>query len=171
MNYTKAQKEIFNELCSGSCHMGRFNVNEDFIFVSPDGYKAYIFPVSTIAFSLEKIREMKPIPILEVIKPENELKLTPDLRIADERRKLTIRRLKGNGKNTYVNVKFLDCFQNPKFYQDKSNLSAIVVTEQIGVRVGGHGSKAATYKECPVGLILPVRATWDDGSYYNNTME
>lgn len=151
MNYIKAQKEIFSELCNGR-RLGRFNIDEKNILVSPDGFKAYIFPVSTIAFSLEKIAEMKAFPVVELIKPENELKLTNDLRILDRNR--TARRLKKqNGSSTFVNTKFLEYFQNPSFYQEASgNLSTIVVTEQ-------------TY---PVGIILPIRATWDDGTYYGD---
>jgi len=152
MNYIKAQKEIFSELCNGR-RIGRFNIDENNILVSPDGFKAYIFPVSTIAFSLEKIHEMNPFPIVELIKPENELKLTNDLRILDRSR--TARRLKKqNGRSTFVNTKFLECFQNPSFYQEESsNLSTIVVTEH-------------TY---PVGIMLPIRGSWDDGTYYGDT--
>lgn len=150
MNYIKAQKEIFNELCNGR-RLGRFNIDENNILVSPDGFKAYIFPVSTIAFSLEKIQEIKAIPVVELIKPENELKLTNDLRIIDRYR--TARRLKKqNGRSTFVNCKFLECFQNPKFYQGESNLTTIVVTEQ----------------DYPVGIMLPIRAGWDDGTYYGD---
>lgn len=160
MNYIKAQKEIFAALCSGRISVGRFNVDETHILVTPDGYKAYIFPASAIAFNLEKVREIKAFPIGELIKPENELKLTPDLRIIDHYGKRMARRLKGNGKNVYINSKFLDCFQNPKFYQEgASGRTTIVVTEQIS---------ASKFPEVPVGIILPIRSNWDDGTYYND---
>lgn len=158
MNYIKAQKEVFSELCSGR-KLGRFNIDENNVLVSPDGFKAYIFPISTIAFSLEKIHEMTAFPIVELIKPENELKLTNDLRILD--RRSTARRLKKqNGTSTFVNSKFLECFQAPKFFQGESNLTTIVVTESI--RVDGK------YTDMPVGIILPIRASWDDGTYYGD---
>lgn len=165
MNFAKAQKEIVSELLKGSRSMGRFNLDENNMLISPDGYKGYIIPVSAIVFNLEKIKEIDPFPISDIIKEENELKLTPDLRIQDHYRVGMIRRLKGNGKNTYVNAKYLDCFQNPRFYQDKSNVGRIVVTE--AVVIGGHGSQ--TRIDRPVGIIMPVRASWDDGTYYGDT--
>ena len=165
MNFAKAQKEIINELLKGSRSMGRFNLDENNMLISPDGYKGYIIPVSAIVFNLEKIKEINPFPISDIIKEENELELTPDLRIQDHYRAGMVRRLKGNGKNVYVNVKYLDCFQNPRFYQSGSNVGMIVVTE--AVVVGGHGSKARI--EHPVGIIMPVRCTWDDGTYYGDT--
>ena len=156
MNFAKAQKEIVSALLSGK-RMARFNIDETHILVSPDGYRAFIFPVSTIVFNLDKIPEITAVPVSEIIKDENELKLTPDFRLLDSRRNLICRRLKGNGKNTYVNVKYLECFQNPRFFQGESNLSTIVVTE---------GAKDVNI---PVGIILPIRCTWDDGTYYGDT--
>ena len=107
--------------------------------------------------TLDKIKEIAAFPIAEIVKDENELKLTPDLRLLDSRRNLVCRRLKGNGKNTYVNVKYLEYFQNPRFFQAESNLGTIVVTE---------GAKGANI---PVGIILPIRCALDDGTYYGDT--
>ena len=164
MNFAKAQKEVVNELLKGSRSMGRFSIDERNIFVSPDGYRGYIFPTSTIAFNLEKIKEIPVFPIAEIVKEDNELKLTPDLRIIDHYRVGMVRRLKGKGKNVYVNVKYLDFFQNPHFYQDESSIGLIVVTETAFA-----SSRSATRIEEPVGIIMPVRASWDDGTYYGDT--
>lgn len=158
MNYAKAQKEIVNEILKG-CRGGRFKVDENNILVSPNGFMAYIFPLSSIAFNLEKIKEINPIPVLEIVKPENELKLTLDLRLEDSFQKRTFRRLKGNGKNVFLNVKFLECFQNPKFFQAENKLSTVVVTERFS-----SNDKLGT----PVGIVLPVRCTFDDEPYYND---
>ena len=158
MNYTKAQKEIVTELLKGG-KGGRFRVDENNILVSPNGCVAYIFPLSSIVFNLEKIREITAFPVYEIVKPENELTLTPDLRLDGEFSKKTFRRLKGKEKNVFVNTKYLECFQNPKFYQAENRYSAIVVTER------------SSYKDncgTPVGIILPIRSTWDDGSYYGD---
>ena len=156
MNFIKAQKEIFNALCNGN-RTGQFSVDGNNVFVTPNGYMAYILPKSLIYFSLEKIREMKPLPIKELIQDQYELTLTNDLRIIDKHR--TARRLKGVGKNVLVNVKFLSCFQNPHFYQQENPLSGIVVTEQLLVGKG----KA---EEIPVGFILPIRCEDLQGDYY-----
>ena len=155
MNFTKAQKEIVNELLHGRRVSG-FNIDEKTVLVSPDGYKAYIFPVASVIFSLDKIKKITPIPVAEIVKDENELRLTPDFRLLDSFRNQMVRRLKGNGKNVFVNMKFLECFQNPQFFQDKNKIGTVVVTEK------------SDGKNIPVGIVLPVRCTWDDGSYYSD---
>lgn len=156
MNYAKAQKEIVEAILSGN-RMARFNVDKNSILVTPDGRKGYIFPVPTIVFNIDKVREIDAFPVAEIVKPENELKLTPDLRLVDFTGKRMCRRLKkSNGKNTYVDVAFLKCFQNPYFYQELNNsLGTIVVTE-------------GTRTSVPVGIIMPIRGSWDDGTYYGD---
>lgn len=155
MNFTKAQKEIVNELLHGRRVSG-FNIDEKTVLVSPDGYKAYIFPVASVVFSLERVKKITPIPVAEIVKDENELHLTPDFRLTDSFRNQMVRRLKGNGKNVFVNMKFLECFQNPQFFQEKAKIGTIVITEK------------SDGKNIPVGIVLPVRCTWDDGSYYGD---
>lgn len=157
MNYTKAQKEVFDALCSGK-RAARFDIDGDNIFVSPDGFRAYIFPKNIICFGLEKIAELKmQFPVKELIQDQYQLTLTPDLRIIDAHR--TARRLKGDGKNVLVNVKFLSCFQNPRFYQAKNPVSGIVVTEPVYRGCG-------EIEEIPVGYLLPIRANEVQGNYY-----
>lgn len=156
MNFAKAQKEIVNELLRGRRVSG-FNIDEKTVLVSPDGYKAYIFPVASVIFSLDKVKKITPIPVAEIVKDENELRLTPDFRLLDSFRNKMVRRLKGNGKNVFVNMKFLECFQNPQFFQEENKISTIVVTEK------------SNGKNIPVGIVLPVRCTWDDSSYYGDT--
>ncbi|WP_458398563.1 hypothetical protein [Anaerotignum sp.] len=148
MNFVKAQKQVIDSLLKGY-RCVRLNIDEKHIFVTPDGYRGYVFPVSTIVFGLEKISEMTTFSISEIIQDENELKLTPDLRIMNEYRKEMCRRLKGKNGNVFVNVKFLECYQNPKFYQGDNPLGIVVVAE---------GAKGAY---TPVGIILPIRANWD----------
>ena len=152
MNFVKAQKQVVDALLKGN-RCGRFNIDEKHIFVTPDGYRGYVFPVSTIVFGFEKIYEMTPFPVSEIIQDENELKLTPDLRIMNEYRKEMCRRLNGKGRSVFINPKFLECYQNPKFFQGDDPLGIVVVAE---------GAKGAY---TPVGIILPIRLN-DGGSYY-----
>lgn len=155
MNFVKAQKDVVNAILSGR-RCGRFNVDDHNILITPDGCMGYIFPVSTIVFNLDKCIEITAFPILDIIKDENELKLLPDLRL-DERNRSTYRRLHGNGRNVFVNVKFLTCWQNPRFWQTAENPHGVVVVTE--------GAKGANI---PVGIILPIRSSWDDGTYYGN---
>lgn len=157
MNYTKAQKIVFESICKNN-RAARFMLDDNNLFVTPDGYRGYIFPAASVCFNIEKVREIDNLPILETIKPENELKLTEDLRIMDKRNGGMCRRLKGNGKNVFVNVKYLDCFQNPKFYQGEHWSGIIVVTESV----------SKTQTNLPVGIVLPVRVSAVGGDYYND---
>ena len=100
---------------------------------------------------------MKQFPVKELIQDQYQLTLTPDLRIIDAHR--TARRLKGEGKNVLVNVKFLSCFQNPRFYQAENPVSGIVVTEPV---YRGRGE----IEEIPVGYLLPIRSNEVQGDYY-----
>lgn len=158
MNFTKAQKEIVNELLAGR-RVGGFDIDEKTILVSPDGYKAYILPIASVVFSLDKVKKITPFPVAEIVKDENELHLTPDFRLLNSFRKTMVRRLKGNGKNVFVNTKFLECFQNPQFFQAESKKSNVIVTEKFGG------------KNIPVGIVLPVHCTWDNDNNYYNDME
>lgn len=156
MNYIKAQKIVFDRICKDSGG-GRFMLDDSNVFVTPDGYRGYVFPVAGICFNIEKIREIGVLPIVETIKEENELKMTDDLRL-DRYKGGMARRLKGNGKNVFVNVKYLDVFHNPRFYQDASGRGMIVVTEDM----------SATKKNIPVGIIMPMTISSIGGDYYND---
>lgn len=157
MNYTKAQKIVFESICAGR-RTHRFMLDDNNLFVTPDGYRGFIFPVASVCFNTEKIAEMGELPIHETIKAENELKLTDDCRF-EKRDGGWLRRLKGNGKSAvFVNTKFLECFQNPRFYQDANKLSMIVVTEAM----------SRTLESVPVGIVLPVRVSDVGEDYYND---
>jgi len=155
MNFLKAQKIVFDGLCKG-LKQGRFDIDESHVFVSPDGYRGFIFPTVAVNFNLEKIKEIPSLSIKEIVKPEHEMSLTADMRIDDRHRKL-YRRLKGLKKSTFVNESFLDCFQNPKFFQAEDRNSIIVVTEN-------------EVNE-PVGVVLPINATWYECGYYADDLK
>lgn len=157
MNYNKAQRIVFDSMCKNN-RAARFMLDESNVFVTPDGYRGFIFPAASVCFNIEKIKEVEKLPIVETIKPENEMKMTDDLRLIDKRAGGMARRLKGNGKNVFVNVKFLECFQNPKFYQAEHWSGIIVVTE----------SMSRTQTNIPVGIVLPVRVSAVGGDYYND---
>lgn len=153
MNYNKAQKIVFDCICRGN-RCGKFMYDENNVFVSPDGYRGFIFPTASIAFNIEKVFDFGKLDILETVKEENKLELTMDMRVLPDKR--LCRRLKGNGKNVFVNIKFLECFQNPCFYQAADVNSMIVVTEKM----------SAKSADIPVGIVLPIRMTEVGANYY-----
>ena len=154
MNYVKAQKEIFDRLSHGD-RVGCFAVGEEKIFVTPDGYKGYIFPLNIVAFNCEKLQQIKTLELDSICTPENELTLTNDAKLLQigSRREFCIC-MKGTGKRVFVRSKFLEPFQNPKFYQKLGEkLGHVVVTERSTRGV----------KEYPVGVVLPIRTPdWDE---------
>lgn len=160
MNYIKAQKIIFDALCKGSPSVRKFAIGNDRIMVTPDGIRGFIFPMVAVNFNLEKIKDLNAFSFEEIIKPENEMRLTPDVRIFDNGREM-YRRLKGSKGSTFVNMKYLDCFQNPKLFQAESKHSIIVVAEDASPKM----------RNVPVGVIMPVRSNWDDGCYYADDMK
>lgn len=158
MNVIKAEREVFSKMVRGDrvCY---FPIDEKHIFVTPDGFMGYIFPVSTVSFNVSKCMKIEPLKYEELIKPENELTMTYDFRQGGFGDKRMYRRFKGPGKSVFVNNAFLVNFQNPRFWQDKDKpLSFITVTEK----------GASPHQDIPVGIVLPlnVHADWGEDDYW-----
>ncbi len=156
MNYNKAQKEIFEALLKGE-RASKYFIDDANVFVTADGVKGFVFPVASVMFNAEKLRDMNDLKIAEVVKDGNELVLTEDMRISSDGKTLA-RRLKGNRKNVFVNIKFLGYFHNAKFWQDDKAHSPIIVTENM----------SANIKNIPVGVIMPIAERRITQDYYND---
>lgn len=144
MNITKAQKTIFNALLSGD-HVRRFDFDKDNVFITPGGTHGFVLPYSTLQVNIDRIQEFKPLDLLSVVKEENRFRLTREL-LLNEHPKAYLRKLTNGERNVFLNQKYMECFQNPRFYQEKPNY-IVVVTEDI----------SAARKNVIVGAILPVR--------------
>lgn len=99
--------------------------------------------------NLEKIQTVKPIDIASVVKEENLCHLSKEL-VLQEHPKAYLRKLKKGDTNIYFNQKYMECFQNPKFY-NQSITGMVVVTEDI----------SANRKNQIVGIIMPTRVVED----------
>lgn len=148
MNITKVQKIIFNELISGG-RVRKFEVDKDNVFITPDGYRGFVLPYTSIQVNLDRIATFKSIDFSSVVKEENLCHLSKEL-VLQEHPKAYLRKLKRGDTNIYFNQKFMECFQNPKFYNE-SAIGMIVVTEDI----------SANRKNQVVGIILPTRVVED----------
>lgn len=157
MNYNKAQKDIFNCILQGK-KCGFMKIDDNTVMVTGNGVVGYVFSCSMIAFNPDKLNQINNDTIeFNIIDPEYKMNITPDIRIANNN--LQLRRLTNYKRNAYVNVKYLECFQNPNFYQ-KLKYSPVVVTEN------GIGKK-----EYIVGVIMPVTSGAFDrhDDYYRMT--
>ena len=144
MNINKAQKEIFNAMLAGE-RVHKYQFNENSVFITPDGLHGFVFPYSEIQINLEKIVTCKNLNVQSVVTEENLCKLTKEAVICEHPRRYARKLTKGE-TSIYFNEKFVQCFQNPKFYNAHHH-QMIVVTEDISV----------TRKNEIVGIIMPMR--------------
>jgi len=150
MNYVKAQENIFKALIRGD-RVYRFDLDEKSTFVTPDGFKGWVFPNDVLMINVEKIQEFKPLEIVSIIKPENKLDMTLEFRLASSHSKELLRKFTSDTKTVFVKEAFLAMFQNPSFYQELDKpIGHIVVTEEV---------RGVTK---PVGVVLPVRINAPD---------
>lgn len=150
MNYAKAQENIFKALIKG-LRVCKFDVDENNTFITPDGFKGWIFPNEVLMLNVEKIQQFKGLEIASIIKPENKLEITLDFRLAHVHSKDLLRKLEHGKKTVFVREAFLTMFQNPSFYQELDKpVGHVVVTEEV---------RGVTK---PVGVVLPVRINKPD---------
>lgn len=144
MNINKAQREIFNAMLAGH-NVHQFELGENRVFITPDGYHGFVLSYSQIQINLDKIPTMKGFQFESIVTEENLCTLTKEL-LLDERRgrKAYLRKLKNEKFVAYFDERFMQCFQNPKFYSTSPS-STIVVTEDV----------SATRQNELVGVIMP----------------
>lgn len=145
MNINKAQKDIFNHLLRGDCVM-KFEFDENNVFITPTGYYGFVIANTLLQVNPARIPEMKQkLDIKNVVCEENICKLTDECKLIFHPRKTYAIKLTHGGENVFVNERFLQYFQNPKFYYNaKSKL--LVLTEEV-----------RTGQENIVGVICPMR--------------
>lgn len=159
MNFTKAQNVVFKAICTND-RVCKFQLDDNHIFVTHDGVVGFVFPVEIISFNVEKAKDMKPLQITEIIKPENQLIMTDDLKLINFG-KTMCRRFKGNGRSVFIDTKSLEYFHGAKFYQDRDHdLTPVVVTDDLHTK----------RKNMPVGVIAPTRMYGLEG-YYADELE
>lgn len=149
MFYNKAQKEIFNAMLS-EVRVGKCPVENSKFLVSTKGYVGWVFPKDILQINVEKLRDIPAINFDGFISTENKLEETKDFILADERKKLMVRRYRKGKTSVFINPKLLEYFQNPTLYQKYAPHGIIVVTERI----------SRSCAESIVGVVMPIR----DGS-------
>ena len=136
---TKAQKAIFGEMLKCSPTVKRFDVGEDDVFVTPDGFWGVVLPKKTAAFNLDLVPSVSKAPdLLGIAVTENQCKLTNNLVI--HKKYGNLRKLTKDGRAIYLQMKFMTYFEEGEYYQaSQYGIVVIKVRDQI------------------VGAICPVR--------------
>lgn len=145
MNFNKAQKDILNHLLNGD-PVRKFEIDDDYVFITPNGYYGFVFPKVLLQVNIDRMPTFKSIDLAAVVNEENACVLTDECKILYRPYKGYARKLKRGDTEIFVNEKYLQWFQNPKFYCTAPNLM-VVVTEGT-----------STSKNAIVGLICPLRA-------------
>ena len=150
MNYNRANLEICKAMTKGELVRGQKvkAIDGDKMIIIPNnGFYGYIFEKGDIVFSLDKVRfidEKTHIIPFEAITPDNELKLTQDMKILPYQKQIARKFTRSDGAEAWVNRDFLSNLElsTTTFYQGKeSKISAIVAVEY----------------NMPVMVILPIR--------------
>jgi hypothetical protein len=151
MFYQKAQKEIFNAMLNEKTTVAKIPMGDDKVIITTNGYVGWVFPLNLLKVNIEKMRGLPALDLDGFITTENKLEATKDFVLADEQRKLMVRRYRKGRTSVFINPKLLEHFEEPTLYQKSAPLGIIVVTEKI-----------SRSSEGVVGVVLPMR---DSGSW------
>ena len=145
MKTNKIYKLIFGEIIKPKEIQRKFEVDDDNVFITPNGFFGFVLCKKGMPFNLEMIRtEQNKLDLSSVIKPENLLRKTNHFVMIERHGLINI--FSGNDRKVYINTKYLSFFEDyAEFYQEK-DLSLVVVVE---------------YGEI-VGAIMPLRHSEED---------
>lgn len=139
MKLNKVYKLIFNEIIKNGCR-GKFDLDDDNVFITLNGYYGFVIPKKETPFNLEMIKNtMGKIDLLSVVKPENLLRTTNNYVMVHLQGLVKV--FCNSDRKVYINTKYLKHFEDDaEFYQEK-DLSLCVVVENGKV----------------VGAVCPIR--------------
>lgn len=128
MKTDKIYKLIFGEIIKPKAFQRKFDLDDNYIFITPDSYYGFVLCKKEIPFNLEMITDAKSkIDLFSMIKPENQLRKTKNFVMVEGQGLINV--LKNNDRKVYINSKFLSYFEDyAEFYQEKE-LSLVAVVE------------------------------------------
>ena len=137
MKENKIYKEIFNEIIKPKMYQKQFSIDDDNVFITPNGFYGFIFAKKNLPFNIEKIpKSDTKLDFDNIVKPENECKLTNRFVMSKSKVLGMLRILKQEDREIFVKQGYFQYFDDAaKFYQEK-DLCMIVVVE-FGQVVGG----------------------------------
>lgn len=127
MKINKIYELIFKEIIKPKEYQRKCEVNEDYVFITPNCYYGFVLCKKEIPFNLEKITNANSeIDLLRIVKPENLLSKTNQF-IMLQRQGL-IRIFYQNDRKVYINPKYLSYFEDyAELYQEKDYSLCVVV--------------------------------------------
>ena len=126
MKIDKIYKHVFNEIIKK--HPRLFNLDDDYVFITPNGYYGFFFLKKAVPFNLEMIEETKQkLDLSSSVQEFNLCKLTNQY-IANKHFGF-VRILKQGGRKIYVQQKFLQYFEDYTSFYQKHDLELIVAVE------------------------------------------
>lgn len=127
MKRDKIYKLIFNGIINQKERPMKFEIFNDYVFITPNNYFGFVVSKKETPFNLEMIKTTEnKLDLLSVVKPENLLRKTNHY-VMIARHGLT-NILSGNDRKVYINTKYLSYFEDyAEFYQEKDHTLVVVV--------------------------------------------
>jgi hypothetical protein len=140
MNKTKIYREIFSNIIKGNEQQRKFELDNDHVLISPNGYYGFVVGKGGLPFNLELIKSIGgSMELTNVVKEENLLTRTNHFVMVKPHGLVSV--FCNCDRNVYINSKYLGFFEDyAELYQEK-DLSICVVVE--------HGEI--------VGAVCPIR--------------
>ena len=147
MKINKAYDTVFKALVNRKFGLKKFELDQDKVFISPDGFFGFVFCKKGIPFNLDEIQSAdSKLKLQSVVKPENQLRKTKSFVMLQRIGLISV--FKDVDRKVYINSKYLNYFEeHAEFYQDeKFPLSLVVIVENGQI----------------VGAVCPVRYKEED---------
>ena len=127
MKINKIYELIFKEIIKPKEYQRKFEVDEDYIFITPNSYYGFVLRKKEIPFNLEMIKNAdSKLDLLSVVKPENHLSKTNHFVMLQRIGLINI--FNHKDRKVYINSKYLSHFEDyAEFYQEKDRSLCVVV--------------------------------------------
>ena len=142
MKINKIYELIFKEIIKPKERQRKFEIDENLVLITPNGYVGFVLCKKETPFNLEMIQgENRKIDLLSIVKPENRLIKTNHFVMLQKIGLLNV--FRNSCRKVYINTKLLNYFEDyAEFYQEKEcELCVVVESGKI------------------VGAVMPVRYT------------
>ncbi len=127
MKINKIYELIFKEIIKPKEYQRKFEVDDNYIFITPNSYYGFVLCKKEIPFNLEMIKNAdSKIDLLSAVKPENLLRKTNHFVMLQRIGLISV--FSHKDRKVYINSKYLSHFEDyAEFYQEKDRSLCVVV--------------------------------------------